>query len=162
MSVRLSMCLSVPPNQSVSFQPFVHKVLIHVLLAYTYIFVQEFFFRTSDPKCGNEPLEISQALHTDRTDLFAFWTPNCTKERPSLEVYHLSCSQENYPPIMELLLLLLPLLPLLHLLPLLLLLLLLILPLLLLRFRVRQLTPRKYRSLRLIVQSRYFYLSILN
>ena len=59
------------------------------------------FFRTWDPKRGNESLESSQTLHKDRTNLVAFWIPNCTTERPSLGAYHLSCNQENYPPIME-------------------------------------------------------------
>ena len=60
-----------------------------------------FFVESVTRNVGDEPLESSQALHKDRSHLLAFWIPNSTKEGPSLESYHLSCSHENYPPIME-------------------------------------------------------------
>lgn len=104
MSVRLSLslCLCLPsvclctssfPPKPVSFHTDFQKLLIYVVWAYADIFVQV-FFEPVTRNVGNEPLESSQTLHKDRSNLLAFWIPNSTKESPSLEAYHLSRSEK--------------------------------------------------------------------
>jgi hypothetical protein len=102
---RLFVCVplhSPPPRpQRVTFRPDFQKLLKYVVWASDDIFCAGFFFfEPVTRNVGNEPLESSQTSHKDRINLLAFWIPNSTKESPSLEAYHLSRSEENYPLVM--------------------------------------------------------------
>jgi hypothetical protein len=108
----LSVCLCVCVSVCLSMYPFISPKtsLFSTRLPETshrsrvglrWNFCAGFFFEPVTRNVGNEPLESSQTLHKDRINFLAFWIPNSTKNSPSLEAYHLSCSKENYPHIME-------------------------------------------------------------